>query len=224
MAFCNKCGKELAEGAAFCGACGAAANGESNDNKRKVGFDGEIHKCPNCGEILNSFEGVCSACGYELRGTKTAESVKEFVKKLEEIEHMEGNSGWLFHQATDGGEPKLSPIDEQKISLIKNFPIPNTKEDVQEFVILAISNMEPTLYSTKSKVAKKAIIAAWKVKLTQAFQRAKMSFGTSAEFRNIQKIYQEKVVKPANKKKFLIGLAIVVPVLVAVGVVLALTL
>ena len=199
MAFCKKCGKELAEGAEYCGVCGAPASGETNGNQRKIAFDGEVHKCPNCGEILNSFEGVCSSCGYELRGTKTSETIKEFVKKLEEIEHTESNSGWLFQQATGEGKDKLSPIDEQKINLIKNFPIPNTKEDVQEFVLLAISNMEPALYSTKSKVAKKAIIAAWKVKLAQAYQRAKMSFGTSAEFRNIQKIYQEKVVKPANK-------------------------
>lgn len=223
MAFCSKCGKELEEGAAFCSGCGTAvgATEVKNDNQRKISFDGEVHKCPNCGEILKGFETVCSACGCEIRGTKTAESVQEFVKKLEALEAETGGTAWIAHQAF--GEGQLSPIEEKKVNLIKNFPIPNTKEDIREFMILAASNLDPALYEGQSKMAKTCLTGAWKVKLEQAYQKAKMSFGTSSDFRGAHKLYEEKILKPKRRKATLIGLAIAVPVIV-VGVVLALVL
>lgn len=56
MSFCNNCGKELVPGAKFCFECGTPViynqyNDNSPNTKRKVVFEGEIHKCPNCGEI-----------------------------------------------------------------------------------------------------------------------------------------------------------------------------
>lgn len=219
MAFCSKCGKEIEDGAAFCGGCGAAigATEQKNDGKRKIAFDGEIHKCPNCGEILKGFESVCSACGCEIRGVKTSETVTEFAEKLEKTEAVKGGSAWIAHQAF--GEDTLSPVDEQKVNVIKNYPIPNTKEDIREFMILAATNLDPTLYATTSKIAKKALTAAWRMKMEQAYQKAKMSFGGSSDFNGVQKIYKEKIVKPKRKKAFLIGLAVAVPVIAAAAVV-----
>ena len=220
MAFCSKCGKELTEDAEFCSGCGTAVGSteQKKDNQRKVSFDGEVHKCPNCGEILKGFESVCSACGFEIRGTKTAESVQEFVKKLEAVDAEKGGSAWLAHQAF--GEGQLSPIEEKKVNLIKNFPIPNTKEDIREFMILASTNLDPILYESQSKTAKTALMGAWKVKMNQAYQKAKMSFGESSDFRSVHKIYDEKILKPKRKKMTLIGLAIAIPVIV-VGAILA---
>jgi uncharacterized Zn finger protein (UPF0148 family) len=219
MAFCSKCGVELADGAAFCSACGTAvgASEPKKDNQRKISFEGEVHKCPNCGEVLKGFESVCSACGFEIRGTKTAESVQEFVKKLESLDGEKGGTAWLAHQAF--GEDQLSPIVEKKVNLIKNFPIPNAKEDIREFMILAASNLDPILYEGDSKIAKTALLAAWKVKMEQAYQKAKMSFGTGADFRSVHKIYDEKILKPKRKKATLIGLAIGIPVVVVAAII-----
>ena len=55
MAFCINCGQELAEGAKFCANCGKAVNGENPTTQRKTVYEGQIHKCPNCGEVINSF-------------------------------------------------------------------------------------------------------------------------------------------------------------------------
>ena len=63
MAFCINCGQELAEEANFCANCGKAVNSSSSTAQRKTVYDGEIHKCPNCGEY-NLSHRVCSACGY----------------------------------------------------------------------------------------------------------------------------------------------------------------
>ena len=84
MAFCSNCGYKLSEGSNFCNNCGAAVNLEVHNNfeKRKTTYEGEIHKCPNCGEILDAFVTVCPTCGYELRGAKVTSVVNELAQKL----------------------------------------------------------------------------------------------------------------------------------------------
>ena len=119
MSFCSNCGKKLHEGVKFCSECGAKVTEPENSEQGKKIFEGEIHKCPCCGEILDSFIARCPACGYELRGKKSSNSVKEFAMKLAATE-----------------------MDSAKVVLIQNLPIPNTKEDIFEFMILAASNFE----------------------------------------------------------------------------------
>ena len=77
MAYCINCGQELADGAKFCFECGAKVNEPTTSRveSRKTVYEGEIHRCPNCGEILDAYESVCNTCGYELRGTKARNSV-----------------------------------------------------------------------------------------------------------------------------------------------------
>lgn len=59
MAFCVNCGQELVEGAKFCANCGKAVDGNSSNSQRKTVYDGELHKCPNCGETINAFVTIC---------------------------------------------------------------------------------------------------------------------------------------------------------------------
>ena len=83
MAFCSNCGHQLADGAKFCFECGAKVIGSTTDRSesRRVVYDGEIFKCPNCGDILDAYESVCETCGYERRGAKATSSVKESMPK-----------------------------------------------------------------------------------------------------------------------------------------------
>ena len=63
--------REIGWGAKFCHACGASTNRHSHPTKERAQeFAGRIIKCPNCGEVLESFSACCPACGIELRGTK----------------------------------------------------------------------------------------------------------------------------------------------------------
>ena len=119
MSFCSNCGKQLAEGVKFCSECGAKVIESENSEQRKVVYEGEIHKCPSCGEILESFVAKCPTCGYDAALDCSSNSVKEFAMKLAATE-----------------------MDSAKVVLIQNFPIPNTKEDIFEFMILAASNFE----------------------------------------------------------------------------------
>lgn len=169
MAFCINCGQELAKGAKFCANCGKEVGAPQNGAKeqRKTVYDGELHKCPNCGERLDSFVTACPACGYELRGAKVTSVVNELAQKLESSESM-----------------------EQKIDLIRNFYIPNTKEDIYEFFILATSNMSAGGYD----------VEAWYAKLEQAYQKVRLLFGSTSDFSYFQDLY-DKAHKQKSKRK-----------------------
>lgn len=101
MAFCTNCGEQIVAGAKFCANCGTPTTSvENNDRtKRKTVYDGEIHKCPNCGEVLNSFVAICPACGFELSGKQTSSTLQKFIEKVNECDRIIANSpqskaGW----------------------------------------------------------------------------------------------------------------------------------
>lgn len=200
MAFCINCGQELAEGAKFCANCGKAVSNNST-TQRKTVYDGELHKCPNCGELLNSFVTNCPSCGYELRSVKTNSPVEALAKKIE----------------------KAASLDE-KIELIANFYIPNTKEDIYDFFILAVSNLEDNWYDTDD---------AWRAKLEQAYHKAKLTFGNTPEFAYLEQLYtktRKKITKRErsisaifrkNKVAFIATiLALVGLVMLAIGIIM----
>ena len=193
MPFCSYCGHKLTEGAKFCFECGTKVNIQepSQDEVRKVAYDGEIHKCPNCGDILDAYESVCKACGYEQRGSRATSSVHELAVKLQQIEEarLTSNNHSRFGQSSE--------IDQQKINLIRSFVIPNTKEDILEFAVLAASNVDASAYddsygllSTLQNGRRKAVSDAWLAKLKQAYQKAKLVFVGDPRISEIESLYE----------------------------------
>ena len=179
MAYCNNCGKELNGEMKFCPHCGSPVEKHEKNAKRETICDGEIHKCPNCGEVLESFTAVCPSCGYEIRGAKTSASVGEFSMRLSASEN-----------------------DERKIGLIRSFPIPNTKEDILEFMILAASNFDANCYVFSADGKK--IADAWLAKIEQCRQKAEITFSGESDFLKIQNIYDKihtQIKKLEQKEK-----------------------
>ena len=171
MAYCINCGNELIEGAKFCSNCGTAVGKELAIHKSD--YSGEIHKCPNCGETLAAFLKECPACGYELRGAKTSVTVRQFTESLENAEN-----------------------DEQRIVMLRNFPIPNTKEDIFEFFILAATNIKGE--------ESKAVFESWLAKFEQCYQKAKLIMGADSDFEKVQTIY-DKTKRSVSKEKAVHG-------------------
>lgn len=81
MAFCQKCGAEIAAGAQFCGSCGTAVGAADDGSTRKKVFVGEQRKCPHCGEVLNGYVAVCPACGNELNKSVNKD-ITQFTSEL----------------------------------------------------------------------------------------------------------------------------------------------
>lgn len=209
MAFCINCGQELVEGTKFCYNCGAKNEVPQNSSsQRKIVYDGVIHKCPNCGETLNSFVLTCPSCGYEIRSVENISYVKQLALKLEKIDSerpaLEESNALTQIIGMYRGMYLVSNTDKQKISLIKSFAIPNTKEDILEFVILASSNIDTKVYGFDRNTispTEREISDSWYAKMEQAYQKAQIMFHDSEEHNYISKLYESKKQEIHKEKR-----------------------
>lgn len=87
----------------------------------------KVKKCPSCGEIIPAMSIKCPTCGYELRNMDANESVEKLFSMVNDI----------YSLPTSEREK-----DEKAKILINNFPIPTTKDDILEFLFLAIPNSQ----------------------------------------------------------------------------------
>lgn len=131
--------------------------GNEND-RRKTSYEGEVRKCPQCRETINAFVPVCPSCGHEFRGSSATSVVHELAVKLEKTDDF-----------------------RKRDELIKNFYIPNTREDILEFFILALSNIKIGGMNTN----------AWMVKVEQAYQKAELTFADTYEFERLKPMYEK---------------------------------
>ncbi|MCR5255610.1 MAG: zinc ribbon domain-containing protein [Acetatifactor sp.] len=223
MSYCRNCGNELKENAKFCQKCGHPVNGGNGSGRRKIEYVGKVLKCPNCGQELRSFETDCPACGLELREVKAVSSVRELSLKLEAIEaHREREKKPIISQRF------VSKTDEQKVSLIKSFPIPNAKEDILEFMILATSNIDPNDYKNGDvpmNASSRALSDAWLSKSEQAYQKAKRSISNDDSlFIEIEDLYYDtKDIIKRTKRKYVascLAMTIILLALIIVPVIL----
>ena len=196
MAFCTSCGGSIAPETKFCPECGKSTSADSASGiQRKQEFAGSIIKCPNCGEVLKSFQATCPSCAFELRETKASGSVQKLADKLEALETTRAQRSAADEDFDD------SKIISQEIKLIQHCPIANTREDILEFFILASANM-----NSDHDIAK-----AWEAKCEQAYQKARLLLKSSADISEIEAIYIKVVRKgkAAKIKKVLpwVGLA-----------------
>lgn len=223
MAYCTNCGKELSVDARFCAYCGTSTS-SADYRERNYVFDGELHKCPRCGEVINSFEINCPSCGFELRGVKASNAVREFAIKLEAIELKRTNktSRGLFTLLR--GRKAITQTDEQKISLIRSFSIPNTKEDLYEFLILASSNIDIEAYVDKGPIytdhARLAVSDAWKTMFEKAYQKSLIVLQGDERYEEIKALYTKinKKIKWTKYRMWVIT-ALIYVVLIAVIVI-----
>ncbi len=107
-----------------------------------------VRKCPACGQILESFQSRCPSCGTEISKVTTAKSVKSFFDTLKSLK------------------------DDSRIDSIRYYPVPNSKEEIFEFTLMAVSLLEGS--SSKEK-------AAWKTKLRQTSAKAMITFADDSD-------------------------------------------
>lgn len=177
MRYCSNCGQKVDDGAKFCSNCGVPIGVayEKTQSQRKSVYDGVIYKCPNCGEILNAFTSKCSACGYELRGTIASNSVKELYRNIQ-----------------------AAKSDSEVVRLIKVFPVPNSREDILEFMVLASSNFNEEAYI--EHMDEENISAAWFSKIEQCHKKASLSL-SGEDMLKVNEIYSAITERVAVAKK-----------------------
>ena len=158
---------------------------EANKPKQKEKV-GNIKTCPACGASVKAFTTKCSDCGHEFRGIEESRTVNNLHNQLLEIEKKVRNSEsskGIQSNFMSGPANELMlqrPIMDAKASIIQTFPIPNTKEDLLEFLILAKSNVsgisigfvDKLIGSQSHRINYKK---AWLAKCEQVIMKARFS-------------------------------------------------
>jgi predicted nucleic acid-binding Zn-ribbon protein len=183
---------------------------------------GDVKKCPSCGAIVQSFSAKCSDCGYEYRDIQSDATINLLFEALMEADNIpkeefkerssdDGIMGSIFASQKRLQEEEREKkhekahrekIHSRKIQIISNFPVPNTKEPLIEFLTLGISKaslIKKGLFSkmTPAEEEHNALVPAWKSKIEQVVMKARMSMKDDkallAEIENmVSKIYLKK--------------------------------
>ena len=129
--------------------------------------------CPRCGASVQSMQLTCPECGFEFNNKEANASAKELVEKLSKT-----------HKAED------------KIELISNYPIPNTKENLTEFVALCIGNCQISPIELCSD-EKSEICLAWRrlsrQVVTKAYLMLKNEPDLMEKVKELDKISSKKI-------------------------------
>jgi len=134
---------------------------------------GKIEKCSNCNAVINPLDQKCNVCGNEIKNSFSNQSLKEFLNKIDSLD-------------------KSKKADIAQISeLITNYPVPNNKKDLFEFLTICIPQIED--YKKARNKGEKKINRAWLLKSRQLLIKAKGLYKDDPDFINKIKAYELKV-------------------------------
>jgi len=168
---------------------------------------GDVKKCPACGSMIQSFQIKCIDCGHEFSNIEASKNITKFFEKLDEleskrkdnlIENKNLESGvslgtllkwWIFWWVLiplklitffiNKSKPsKWSVTDLRKEEMIMNFPVPNSREEIIEFITLSVSKINDISILKRFDEEGKYISkwnSIWKKKALQVFTKAKLS-------------------------------------------------
>ena len=102
---------------------------ESQESAKRKKYEKEKKEaigpvCPKCGAQVTPLTLKCE-CGYEFTNQKQVSSVQVLLEKIEKIQL---------------GNREKEEKNQIIIDTIKMFPVPNAKEDIIEFLALAVAN------------------------------------------------------------------------------------
>ena len=143
---------------------------EQTDTQPKVtqksSKEGDIKKCPACGATAKSFTTICPDCSHEFRNIQASNAMRVFEAKLLEIENTteyrdENNSSVI--------------VTLKKAEYLTNFNIPNTKEDILEFLSIAVpqANIKISFFERLGPDSK--LKNAWRAKCEQIIMKARFA-------------------------------------------------
>ena len=149
------------------------ANQQSSNSKH-----GTVSKCPQCGAVVEAGSVRCSECGYTFRGIKANSSVEKLSKLINDAEVQYGSNvvADMF-----GVSKRMTVVP----SIIANFPVPTTKEDLLEFILF----IEPKTKTSRTQdyhyEQKKC--QAFKKKYKDCINKAKLFFPDDPQFQALFK-------------------------------------
>lgn len=154
---------------------------------------GVVKKCPQCGAPIVAGRATCESCGYTFMGLEAVGSAQKFAEGMREIEirRHSNKSNKLTNVLVDlfsSERQEQAEIDELS-SFIKNFPIPNTREDLLEFSLMLKPKQN---YSDGESMREYQLSQAYKKKFKECGEKAAVFFPGDSTFESIFEEKQEK--------------------------------
>ena len=135
-----------------------------------------INKCPSCGAQLAAFASSCEACGYEITNIEANRSITALVNRLDEIEREVDERGFE-------GKARMQEVINRRATAIRDFPVPNTREDLQQLIYFIQPKIQETVKPDPN-------IEEWRAKFVEVINRAKKAYENDssalAEFTRIE--------------------------------------
>lgn len=177
---------------------------EQQSSAPKSNKYGDVKKCPACGAIIETFNTRCSECGHVFSNVETNETIEKLFKILNDIESVtietdvikSGTAKNIWQQAFQDGEVHHKRHN-MKVAAIQNFPVPNTKEDILEFLAQAVPLGKKPSFWSSAGWEDIEIAETWKKKCEQIMIKAKFSMKDDTaileEIMNYAKILKLKI-------------------------------
>ena len=175
---------------------------------------GDIKKCPACGAMIESFTTKCKECGYEFKNVEENATIHKLFALLNEVQENELiKANNALDKQTNKKSSALDVVSVFNISnlfaeanleeatfnrkkfIIQNFPIPNAKEDILEFLTLAVPlAKKPSFWSYDMDA--KQMYPVWRAKCEQIIMKAKFSMQEDKQtFEMIKEYAKELKIK-----------------------------
>ena len=106
---------------------------------------GDMKKCPSCGAAVVGGSAVCHECGYSFSGISATKSSVQLYEELLRFDRENVNkktaggsalrfAGKLVSSSMVSNDGADRDTVRRKMDIIINFPVPNTREDLLDFL------------------------------------------------------------------------------------------
>lgn len=176
---------------------------------------GDVRKCPACGAIVPSMAAKCPECGYEFTNVEANSSTRLLMQKIDEIQAQYAELTANVDNKDEStirtrGYQVKRQLNDRTAQLIQNFPIPNTREDLIEFLTLCIGNSKADSIMLDGN---DPITPAWRKKLQQVIAKVKVALPNDQQAQELIEEYEGKRENSKKKgKKIAIGIVVLIVV------------
>lgn len=167
---------------------------EQQSSAPKSNKFGDVKKCPACGAIIQSYQGICQECGYAFENTDANLS----SMKLYELLLKENNTRKMQY-------------------IIETFPIPNTKADLLEFLTALKPRIMDTASAFSEAYYKKYAECIEKAKVAYIGDKQLQLF--IEDFEKLKKEIKKRKIITLLKKRWMFIAAGVVAIVVIIFVI-----
>lgn len=176
---------------------------------------GDVRKCPACGAIVPSMAAKCPECGYEFTNVEANSSTRLLMQKIDEIQAQYAELTANVDNKDEStirtrGYQVKRQLNDRTAQLIQNFPIPNTREDLIEFLTLCIGNSKADSIMLDGN---DPVTPSWRKKLQQVIAKVKVALPNDQQAQELIEEYEGKRENSKKKgKKIAIGIVVLIVV------------